>query len=145
MTPKPTEAQRKRMEWGPDSIVVEKRSKDHEADKETAATMRADDRPEEAPVTTEALTKGEPNPGTDKDKRLKENKKAKAGAFDVSDIADGPEAIRPRDEGTDTGLGVGLHAGSVHGQRGEYVADWHPSGPPGVAGLGSRAAGRDQQ
>lgn len=101
MTPKPTEAQQKRMEWGPDSIVVDKRSKDDEAAGETAATMRADDRPEEAPVTTEALTKGEPNPGTDKDKRLKENKKAKAGASegDTTEFAQSAESDAPTGEG----------------------------------------------
>lgn len=43
----------------------------------------------EASVTTEALAKGEPNPGTDKDKRLKENRKAKAGAS----AADGTETL----------------------------------------------------
>lgn len=47
MTKKPTATQQRRMEWSPDDIVVEKRS--DKAGEETAATMRADDRPEEAP------------------------------------------------------------------------------------------------
>lgn len=69
------------------------------ANHETAATMRADDRPEEAPVTTEALTKGEPNPGTDKDKRLKENKKAEAGASGTETLAQSAEGEAPTGDG----------------------------------------------
>lgn len=49
----------------------------------SAATMQPETRPEEAPVTTEteALKKGDPNPGTKKDKRLKENMYAEEGHF----------------------------------------------------------------
>jgi hypothetical protein len=67
----------------------------------SAAILRADDRPEEAPVTTEteALKKGDPNPGTEKDKRLKENKKS-AGAEGTETLAqsaenDGPTGGKP--------------------------------------------------
>jgi hypothetical protein len=60
----------------------------------SAATMRADDRPEEAHVTTEALKKGEPNPGTDKDKRLKENKKS-AGTEGTETLAQSTASDAP--------------------------------------------------
>lgn len=43
-----------------------------EADKQLAALYSSEG---DSTVTTEALKKGDPNPGTDKDKRLKENKK----------------------------------------------------------------------
>lgn len=58
----------------------------------SAAILRADDRPEEAPVTTEteALKKGDPNPGTDKDKRLKENQKS--GSEETEEFAETAEA-----------------------------------------------------
>lgn len=71
--------------WGPGSAEIA-----------SAATMRADDRPEEAPVTTEteALKKGDPNPGTDKDKRLKENQK-KAGADGTETLAQSSENDAP--------------------------------------------------
>lgn len=155
MTPKPTEAQRTRMEWGPGSIVLDKHSKDDEENGETSATLRPDTEmigegtvpwhtvqnhsecPDgkpwavvkdsdgsvagchdtqagadkqlaalyanspEASVTTEALTKGEPNPGTDKDKRLKENKKAKAGASggETETLAQSAEGEAPTGDG----------------------------------------------
>ncbi len=62
----------------------------------SAAILRADDRPEEAPVTTETetLKKGEPNPGTEKDKRLKENQK-KTGAEGTEALAQSTENDAP--------------------------------------------------
>lgn len=48
----------------------------------------------EASVTTETLAKGEPNPGTEKDKRLKENKKAKAEG-EVETLAQSTENDAP--------------------------------------------------
>lgn len=61
-----------------DDLVITKKGKSEpgKAEEKTSATLRAGvDRPEEADVTTEALKRGDPNPATGKDKRLKENEK----------------------------------------------------------------------
>lgn len=71
--PKATHVQ-ERLEWTEDDLVIDHRaSGSDKADGGTAATLRPADRPEEEPVTTEALRKGKPSKGTDKDKRLREN------------------------------------------------------------------------
>jgi hypothetical protein len=82
----------------------------------SAAILRADDRPEEAPVTTEteALAKGEPNPGTDKDKRLKENKKSAA--------ADGTETLAQSSE-NDAPTGQQQYAGDTVPWRGPLTVE----------------------
>jgi hypothetical protein len=59
-----------------DDITVHRK-----ADKETAATLLPVDPSEEGHVTTEALKKGKPSPGTKKDKRLTENDYAAEGHF----------------------------------------------------------------
>jgi hypothetical protein len=61
-------------------LIVARWSPD-EAQTASAATMRAEDQPEEEPVTTEALRKGKPSKGTKKDKRLDENQYADEGHF----------------------------------------------------------------
>lgn len=93
-----------------------------EAKKTKAATMPPDTRPAgDSPegdhaVTTEALKKGEPNEGTKKDKRLKENKKYEVTGPDPADIGGentapwrGPITV----EGIETGDGREFDNGSL--------------------------------
>lgn len=94
-----------------------------------AATMRADDPPKEASVTTEALKKGKPSKGTAKDKRLKENDYAAAADFawlpehHSADGAVNPDALADAVNAlADSGRGPGLLARAKAHLRADYAA-----------------------
>lgn len=124
-----------RFTWQTGDVTVHRKDS-REAGDETAATMRpSDDQPGEGDhaMTTEALRKGKPSEGTDKDKRLKENRKYGEGTDDC------PPGMEPDQQ---TGKCVKMAAASqtleVTGPApedisGENTAPWR--GPLTVEGI----------